>query len=582
MSQVDAGAPATGNRAIPLLSVPKAASTPTEDGALQTVFGPLVNATPGIQFDGVDDTICACAPGDPNMTAGPNHLVQVVNTAWAVYDKSGNIAPGFPKSLGSIWNALGAPCNGNWGDPIAQYDKKADRWLISQLGSFTAPFFECIAVSTTNDPTGSYALYQYSFGSNLPDYPKFGVWPTASNPAYLATYNIFANGQTFTGANACAYDRTAMLAGNSTATQICFLISGDGGFLPSDMDGTAVPPAGSPGYFMTFESSPTELHLFKLTPNFANPSSSTFTGPTAIPVAAFTLACNGSGGTCVPQQGTVTKLDTLGDRFMYRMAYRNFGDHEALVTNHAVTSGGVVGVRWYELRDPNGSPTIFQQGTFQPDSTYRWMASMGMDKVGDIAVGYSSSSSALHPGLRYTGRVPTDPAGTLQSEAIMFTGAGSQTGGLTRWGDYSGLTIDPSDDCTFWYTNQYIPTNGSFNWKTRIGSFAMNNCTGGGGGGDFTIDGQPPSVTIQNGQTATYTVTVAPLSGFTGTVNLSLAGAPARSTVTFSPAAITGGSGTATLTVQTSRATRAATYHLTITGTSGTQSHTAAVDLVVQ
>src|SRR5207302_6857291 len=173
-------------------------------------------------------------------------------------------------------------------------------------------FFECFAVSTTNDPTGSYALYQYSFGNNLPDYPKVGVWPTATNPAYLATYNMFANAQSVIGANACAYDRTAMLAGSPTATQVCFLISSDGGFLPSDLDGATVPPAGSPGYFMTFETSPLELHEFKLTPDFTTPANSTFVGPISIPVAAFTIACNGSGGTCVPQTGTRQKLDTLG------------------------------------------------------------------------------------------------------------------------------------------------------------------------------------------------------------------------------------------------------------------------------
>jgi hypothetical protein len=232
---------------------------------------------------------------------------------------------------------------------------------------------------------------------------------------------------------------------------------------------------------MTFETSPTELHEFQLTPNFASPSSSTFVGPIAIPVAAFTIACNGSAGACVPQSGTRTKLDTLGDRFMYRMAYRNFGDHEALVTNHSVTGSSsrrrstATAIRWYEVRSPL-TPTVFQQGTFSPNSTSRWMASAAMDKVGDIAIGYSISSSSIHPGIAFTGRTSSDALGTLESEAIMLTGTGSQTGNLTRWGDYSGLRIDPSDDCTFWYTNQYIPTNGSFNWKTRVGSFKMNNC----------------------------------------------------------------------------------------------------------
>ncbi|PWU02424.1 MAG: hypothetical protein C5B51_20775 [Terriglobia bacterium] len=579
MSTVPQAGPGFSNAVLPVHPIPKAASVSGPDGALQKVSGPLVAATPGIQFDGVDDTICNCAPGDPNMAAGPNHLVQVVNTGWAVYNKAGVIAPGFPKTLGSIWTALGAPCNGQWGDPIVQYDRLADRWFLSQLGSFSAPFFECMAVSTTNDPTGSYALYSYNFGSNLPDYPKIGVWPTAQNPAYLAMYHMFQNGQTFLGTNQCAYDRTAMLAGSPTATQICFLVSGDGGFLPSDLDGPTPPPAGSPGYFLNFFDT-ANLHMFKLTPNFAVPANSTFVGPINIPVTAFTGSCGGFGGSCVPQTGTSTKLDSLGDRMMYRLAYTNFGTYESMVVNHDVGSGGVVGVRWYEMRDPNGTHTIFQQGTFQPDATYRWMGSIAQDKKGDIAVGYSSSSSSLHPGIRYTGRVPTDPLGTLQSEAIMFTGNGSQTGNLTRWGDYTSLRLDPADDCTFWYTNQYIPSNGSFNWHTRIGSFSMNNCTGGGGGGDFTIDAQPPSQTVVRGGTATYTVTVAPLNGFTGTVSLSLTGAPSRSTVAFNPSQITGGSGTSTLTVTLSSRTRPNTYHMTVTGTSGGLTHSVGIDIV--
>jgi len=136
----------------------------------------------------------------------------------------------------------------------------------------------------------------------------------------------------------------------------------------------------------------------------------------------------------------------------------------------------VDGVRWYELRLTSGNASVYQQGTFSPDSSSRWMGSIGMDKVGNIAIGYSASSSATTPSIRYTGRVPGDALGTMQSEATIFTGAGSQTGSLHRWGDYSSMSIDPSDDCTFWYTTEYIPSNGTFNWKTRIASFKMQGC----------------------------------------------------------------------------------------------------------
>jgi hypothetical protein len=448
-----------------------------EDGALQTEFGPLLNGTPGIDFEGIGFNIDG-EPSDSNMAVGPNHIVETVNTEWAVYDKTGHIAAGFPKSLGSIWASMGGACAGNQGDPIVQYDRLADRWFLSQIGSESAPYSLCQAVSKTNDPTGAYSLYEYSF-NNFPDYPHYSVWPTASNPAYLQMAHLFMSLKGgFVGTAACAYDRTAMLAGKPNPVQICFTISNDGGFQPSDLDGSTAPPAGSPGYFITFET--TSLHQFQLTPNFANPSASTFTGPINIPVSSFSPSCGGTGGTCVPQSGTTQKLDTLGDRMMYRLAYRNFGDHEALVVNHSVTSVLSVAPRWYEIRTPNNTPTIFQQGTYAPDSTFRWMGSMAMDKAGDMLLSYSVSSSSIDPGLAYTGRVPTDAAGTMESENTLLTGTHFQTG-HSRWGDYSAARIDPSDDCTFWFVNQYLKTDGDFVWATHIGSFAFTGCGGGGG-----------------------------------------------------------------------------------------------------
>src|SRR5207237_7950032 len=204
------------------------------------------------------------------------------------------------------------------------------------------------------------------------------------------------------------------------------------------------------------------------------PTNPTFTGPTALTVASYTEAC-GVSGTCVPQAGTTQRLDSLSDRLMYRLAYRNFGDHESLVVNHSVTAGSSVGVRWYEIRSPNATPTVFQQGTYAPDSTFRWMGSIAMDQSGDIAVGYSASSGSINPAVRYTGRVPGDPLGTLESENSIIEGAGSQTGGLNRWGDYSSMSIDPADDCTFWYTSEYLAASGSFHWHPRNRAFRVTS-----------------------------------------------------------------------------------------------------------
>src|SRR5262249_45342506 len=222
----------------------------------------------------------------------------------------------------------------------------------------------------------------------------------------------------------------------------------------SDLDGSTAPPAGAPNTFVAFGNDSASLDIWQFHVDFATPANSTLTHSN-IPAAPFAAACNG-GGTCIQQSGTTQLLDSLADRLMYRLAYRNFGDHESLVVNHSVTAGSSVGVRWYEIRGVHTTPTVFQQGTFAPDASFRWMGSIAMDHVGNIALGYSVSSSSLHPSIRFTGRVPGDAAGTMEAENSVLSGAGSQTGGLNRWGDYSAMTIDPGDDCTFFYTQEYL------------------------------------------------------------------------------------------------------------------------------
>src|SRR5258708_28984409 len=219
---------------------------------------------------------------------------------------------------------------------------------------------------------------------------------------------------------------------------------------------------------------------------------------------------------------------------MWRLAYRNFGGHEALVANHSVATGsGNVGGRWYELRSPNGAAAVFQQGTYAPDSSFRWMGSVAMDNVGDLAVGYSVSSNAISPAIRYGGRVPTDSLNTLQTETSIIEGAGSQLPSLSRWGDYSGMSVDPVDDVTFWYTNEYLQTNGTFNWSTRIATFKFPSC-GGVPSPDFSIGATPSSVTADPGTNALYTVTLAPSNGYSGTVNLTVSGLPSVANSSFS------------------------------------------------
>jgi hypothetical protein len=544
------------------------------DGATQINAGPLINATGGLSFDGMSVYQGGYIPSDNNLAVGPNHIVEVVNAAYAVYTKTG--APLLaPVPLKNLWTSLtGSACAANnGGDTVAQYDRLADRWMVTQLGSLSNPYSECIAISQTNDPTGAFYLYSYAFGSNLNDYPKFGVWPTASNSAYLATYNLFANGSSFVGPEICAYNRTAMIAGASNPAALCYSGLSSASFLPSDLDGATPPLDGTPAYFMSLSGS--SLRMYKLSPNFSN-NTATLSSFSTIGVAGYTQA-NSS-----PQPGTSEVLDSLSDRLMYRLAFRMFSNHESMVVNHAVSVGsGNSGVRWYELQSPvsnNSAFSLYQQGTFAPDSTYRWMGSAAMDQAGDIALGYNASdANSVYPSVRYTGRTPSDPLGSMETEATIMNGAGSQTG-YTRWGDYSSMRIDPSDDCTFWYANEYYPVTSSYGWYTRIGSFKFSNCSS---NPDFSLSATPGSATVAPGQPATSTISVMPLNGYSGTVALSiLSGCPATATCSLSSSSVPAGS-SSTLTVATTSSTPSGAYTITVNGNGGTPNHTSTFALTV-
>jgi Abnormal spindle-like microcephaly-assoc'd, ASPM-SPD-2-Hydin len=263
---------------------------------------------------------------------------------------------------------------------------------------------------------------------------------------------------------------------------------------------------------------------------------------------------------------------------MYRLVYRNFGDHTTLLTTHSIVAGSSGGVRWYEIRNPETTPTIFQSGTFAPDTQFRWMPGIAMDKNQDIAVGYSRSGSAAgqYPSVVYAGRVPSDPAGTLETESVLKAGAGSQSsGGVDRWGDYSSVTIDPTDDCTFWFTQEYQKATGGFNWSTAIGSFIFPGCTA---NPDFSLSANPNSVTVAQGSSATSTITVTPLNGFSGSVTLSATGLPSGVTAAFSPNPT---STTSTLTLTAAANATPGAVTVTISGTSGSLTHTTPLNLTV-
>ena len=566
----------------PVKPIPrKYTRTSTVDPVQQATAPSVLAPTALLNFAGVGNGFSgpagsftvASAPPDTNGDIGPNHYVQIVNTDFAIFNKSGTALFG-PVAINTLWSGFGGGCQtNNDGDPVVNYDPIANRWVISQFSVSTTPFLQCIAVSQTPDPTGAWFRYSFTY-TDFPDYPKLSVWPDA----YYITFNSFTGGTTFNGARVCAYDRTKMLTG-AAATQQCFQTSTSfGGILPADIDGATLPPAGSPNYVVGLGAT-AGLVYWKFHVDFTTPSNTTFTGPTTLTTAAYTEAC--SGGTCIPQSGTTQKLDSLADRLMFRLAYRNFGDHEALVTNHSVTAGSSTGVRWYELRpDASHNLSVFQQGTYAPDANFRWLGSIAFDGSGNMGLGFSVSSSTLHPEIHYTGRLAGDAAGTMtQGEATIINGAGSQTGSsLSRWGDYSNMVVDPVDDCTFWYTTEYIPANGAFNWSTRIGSFKLPGC-GTVVTNDFSISASPTTVTVTAGGSAPTTISTAVTSGAAQSVSLSASGVPAGATAAFSPTSVTAG-GSATLTLSSGTAA-AGTYAITVTGTGASATHSTAVNFVI-
>jgi hypothetical protein len=264
-----------------------------------------------------------------------------------------------------------------------------------------------------------------------------------------------------------------------------------GGLLPSDLDGSMLPPAGSPNYFGAVDTnvapSGNTFQIWKFHVDWTSSVNSSFGTASNTPNFNLTVdtyrwfMCNGSHN-CIPQPGTSVGLDPIPDRLMNRLQYRRFADgHESLVANHTVgvgSSGNQAAIRWYEIRNLASTPTIYQQGTYAATRDNRWMGSMAMDQAGDIALGYSVSSNSVFPSIRYTGRLVSDPPGTLpQGEATIINGSGSQTSQSGRWGDYSMMAVDPTDDCTFWYTQEYYMTTSDRGWQTRVGSFKFPGCT---------------------------------------------------------------------------------------------------------
>ncbi len=562
------------------------------DPLVQSFVGPNVIPTPIVSFNGPAN-ISGVQPPDPNGDVGPNHVVVMSNLSFQIFDKTGNSLLG-PVANNTLWAGFGGDCQtDNSGDPVVLHDQFNDRWILSQFTASGPTYFNCVAISQTADPTGAYYRYAISTGSNFPDYPKYGVW---SNAYYISTRE-FAGGTTFAGVGAYAIEIADVLVGNPNPTVLSFLAPPVGGgfnvgdgLLPADLDGNTLPPT-DVEYFLGsmddgggYGAPQDALTLWEFTPDFVTPANSTFVLANTLPIAAFDTVFNACGGTrsCIPQPGTTNRIDILSyrQRPIWRLAYRNFGSHESLVTNQSVeATGGIAGNRWWEIRSPGSSPVIYQEGTYAPgtsDGIHRWMGSIAMDGSGNIAFAYSASdATSTFPSVWYTGRLAGDPLGQMTlGEGSIIDGTGSQTSGQ-RWGDYSSLTVDPTDDCTFWAVNEWLPVSGG-NWTLRVGAFKFNEC----GTSDFTLSVTPNSQAICTPDDAVFNVNVGQVQGYTDQVTLSALGTPAGTTTTFSVNPVTP-PGTSDLTIGSTGAAAAGSYSIDVVGVAATSTHTATVTLDV-
>jgi hypothetical protein len=505
----------------PVHRIPKAYIKPMEDRVVQHAgVVPSAEFNPGVNVLGVGvgfpNYSVPDAPPDTTMAVGATEFVQWVNVSYADFNKStGAVIPlnGQDSTLGNtIWQALipGTQCaNNNDGDIIVKYDRAAQRWIMAQ-NVFSGAYAVCVAISQTSTFSDN-RWYAYEFGvvnNGFPDYPKWGVWSTGGqSDGYYQNWNNFGpGGSGFQGPVMCGYDRAKMLTGDPTAEQICFqLDQTEDSLLPADRDSIANPPINEDEFFIGSVGDVDNAHLSVYSMHITNWSTgqATMTGlgnSQLVAVAPYTPSCDGQfGGDCVPQKGIGDQADSLGDRLMYRFAY--WEDQPAPnvtatppipppsqhwfvnfdVWNAATSS---IGVRWMEFlanqhQVPVTSLAVAQQGTYvgtTGDSNYRWMGSLTRDNVDDVLVGYSESSSSLYPSIAVAGRVFTDPLGTLSPEVFAANGSGSQPDTADRWGDYSTMEIDPVDNCTFFYTQEYYTITATFSWSTNVSAWKFPNC----------------------------------------------------------------------------------------------------------
>jgi len=483
--QVEEVAPSNADRA-PFLAHAKIPEGPV-DRVVQSWLGMAAMPPPTLSVEGTGN-VNALLPPDTNGDVGRAHYLQWVNVSLQVFAKDGTVLLG-PTPGRTFWYGFGGDCETrNDGDPIVLYDHLADRWLVSQ---FTLTRHQCVAVSATPDPLGPWYRYDYTpQAGRLPDYPKLGLW----NDGYGYTARLYA--ATFQGSFAGAFERARMLVGDPGARLVGFVLADDEyhALLPADLDGPA-PPEGTPQPFVGMVdgawglAAPYDrdsLIVWRLAVDWDDPGLSSFTEAARIDLdaAGYSFDSNlcGYARSCVPQPGTTVGLDALSDRLMYRPQLRQLAGWRSLVVSQTVDVDGTdhAGLRWYELRDAGAGWALEQAGTYAPDANHRFMGDVAMDRDGNLMAGFSVSGPTVFPSIRIAGRLASDPPGVLaQGEAEVVTGGGSQLHSASRWGDYSSLSVDPVDDCTFWYTQEYLQTSGQAPWRTRVAAIRFPSCNAG-------------------------------------------------------------------------------------------------------
>jgi hypothetical protein len=541
-------------------------------------------------------------PPDTNGDASPAHYIQWINTRWAVFNKTTGTRISGPTAGNSFWAGFGGACQtANAGDPLAIWDDTAQRWVMSQFVT-TAPFKQCVAVSTTSDPLGSYHRYEFVlpvFG----DYPHIGVWTDtqgSQNAYLLVTHDFNLATSTFLGASYMAMERDKMLAGQPAALVRFSGLMGSYGAEPIHLDGPIKARAGSCPTFIHFDTIDSSYLFWDMCLNWAAPLTSTLS---ATPERVSAESSFRGNFTAVPQLGSAVPLDSFGTHIMYRATARTFPEGAPFVTslaiNHTVLGPQEQGgIKWvhFDLAPPPppGSgellvdgfedsivppvvpapmtKKIIDQGTFVPDTMTRFMGGIAMDKSGNLGVGYSRSSATTNPTIMLSSRQLEDPAGTLRDEtACTPATTGSQTGafdGRGRWGDYASMSVDPVDDCTFWFTSEYYPVTSNSTYATRICSFKLDGC----GVPSFAIVKDSPARIEMCAATETddpsWNIRAGVLDGFAGNVAFSAAGNPGGSTASFVPASVTA-PGSSLFTLVGGRLLPSGEYGFDVVGTSG-------------